>query len=220
MLIKAKSLTYDDDFIIVQFAKEPVLGAVKTRLTPTLSQQQALNLHCSLVTLTFNTIANAKLGRQELWVGCHSKEGNATHDFFMQLVKQKTVEIYLQQGSDLGERMYHAAKECLQRAARVVIVGSDCPFIDANYLASARQVLLAENPVVIGPANDGGYVLIGFTQVAPQLFAEVTWGSAQVLAQTRNNLHLLGWSWSELTALDDIDRPEDLRLLPADVCPN
>ncbi len=197
--------------VIAQFAKEPILGEVKTRMAPRLNLIQALSLHKSLVSYTVQQIADFPLATLELWVG-----SNGRHEFFQSLSTNTNIAIYEQHGDSLGDKMYFAAVECLQRAEAVIIIGSDCPFISKTVLTTAIHTLLAGVPVVINPAFDGGYVLIGFTKVAPEVFAGVQWGSETVLQQTRDNMTQLGWRWHELDTLSDIDRPTDLQLLPAD----
>jgi glycosyltransferase A (GT-A) superfamily protein (DUF2064 family) len=110
-------------------------------------------------------------------------------------------------------RLYHALACALTRYQSVVIIGSDCPFIDEGYLRQAFQLLQAGNQVVLGPATDGGYVLIAANKVDAGLFENIEWGCERVLAQTRKQLQALDWTWSELKPLSDIDRPEDLPLL-------
>ncbi|WP_461482127.1 TIGR04282 family arsenosugar biosynthesis glycosyltransferase, partial [Porticoccus sp.] len=115
-------------------------------------------------------------------------------------------------GGGLGERMAFAFADRLQHHAKVVLIGSDCPAIDADYVRAAL-LALDEVPAVLGPAADGGYVLIGLTAAAPALFADVPWGTGAVLSVTRQRLVALRWSWRELDILPDIDRPGDLRHL-------
>ena len=119
-----------------------------------------------------------------------------------------------QNGSNLGERMFHAISEGLLRYRKLVLVGSDCPAIDERYLADALVALDTES-LVLGPANDGGYVLIGATHIEASVFQGMSWGSGTVLDETRARLVASGRSWSELNTLSDIDRPEDLPLWEA-----
>ncbi|MEH6616608.1 MAG: TIGR04282 family arsenosugar biosynthesis glycosyltransferase, partial [Porticoccus sp.] len=97
----------------------------------------------------------------------------------------------------------------LEKFNRVIIVGSDCPAINGEYITQALEAL-DDVPAVFGPATDGGYVLIGLNCLNPTLFSDIPWGSGEVMAMTRNRLNSLGWAWKELSALPDIDRPEDL----------
>ena len=131
------------------------------------------------------------------------------HALFAACLAQGARAIRRQRGADLGERMYHALAAGLARYERVLLVGSDCPAIDAAYLHRALQVL-DDVPVVLGPALDGGYVLIGVRSVDPALFAGIAWGQPTVYAETVARLRRLGVDWTALPALPDIDRPADL----------
>lgn len=188
---------------ILVFAKAPVLGTVKTRMLPVLSAQDALSLHRDLVEYLLEKLLKANIAKVELWLsepfpGCFSDVN----------VKQFT-----QLGGSLGQRLNHALSSALERYQSVVIVGGDCPFIDADYLEKAFNALNEGYQSVLGPADDGGYVLIGSRQSDARLFEKIDWGSGRVLVQTREQLKAMQWRWQELDGLSDIDRPEDLSLL-------
>jgi glycosyltransferase A (GT-A) superfamily protein (DUF2064 family) len=112
--------------------------------------------------------------------------------------------------------MAHALNESLSHSRSVVVIGTDCPFIDSDYLAEAFIKLAESSPVVLGPALDGGYVLIGLREFNARLFEDVPWGSDQVLARTLHQISDLGWPCCVLARLADIDRPEDLDHLRMD----
>lgn len=190
--------------LLIQFARSPVVGGVKTRLVPALGEVGACELHCELVRWTCRTLVDAGLGEVELHVS-----GDAEQALFSDCLGAGAARLLSQRGADLGERMHNAIVGALARADCVLLVGSDCPGIDRDYLASALAAL-ERAPVVLGPALDGGYVLIGARAADPGLFRDVEWGSEQVLAQTVERLRQLGWRWQELQGLADIDRPEDL----------
>lgn len=139
---------------------------------------------------------------------------DTAHPRFEQLATRHGVTLTAQTGADLGERMHAALTAGLKIRPASLVIGTDCPFLDAPYLTEAASVLCEQAaPVVIGPAVDGGYVLFGATRLDPSLFHAVPWGGAEVLAETRRRLRALCWDWRELTPLNDIDRPEDLALL-------
>jgi glycosyltransferase A (GT-A) superfamily protein (DUF2064 family) len=102
-----------------------------------------------------------------------------------------------------------AAAQALNDASRVLLMGVDCPGLSEGVLARALTRLESED-LVLGPAEDGGYVLLGLKRAEPRLFQGVDWGTDRVLAQTRERLRALGWLWHELPALWDLDRPADL----------
>jgi glycosyltransferase A (GT-A) superfamily protein (DUF2064 family) len=91
------------------------------------------------------------------------------------------------------------------------LVGSDCPVLTAEYLRDAAAALAGGNDAVFGPAEDGGYLLIGLARKpSAQLFEGIAWGTATVMQETRKRLARFDWRWHELTTLWDVDRPEDL----------
>lgn len=195
-----------DDARIVMFAKLPRLGTVKTRLQPELSAEQALNIYQQLFYHSLNTLQTAQLCPFELWFDTEPEPA------FAEQIKQRygPTEICVQQGEDLGQRMQHAVHDGLQRAKKLVLIGADCPAIDKYYLATALLRLDHNTPVVLGPATDGGYVLLATQTAALPVFDAIDWGSDRVLQQTRLRLRSAGINWSELPSLTDIDRPEDL----------
>lgn len=195
--------------LLIQFAREPVAGAVKTRMIPHLSAQAACDLHSELVLWTTRSLLNANLGPVQLAVA-----GDATHPVFECCQQLGVARLSQQRGADLGERMYNALADGLAEFEKVLLVGSDCPAIDRKYLVQAVAGL-EQSDIVLGPASDGGYVLIGARRVSARLFAGVAWGGAAVFDETTRRLRQLAWSWSELPVLPDIDRPEDLAVWAA-----
>ncbi|UTW45553.1 TIGR04282 family arsenosugar biosynthesis glycosyltransferase [bacterium SCSIO 12696] len=190
------------NYRIIQYAKAPQTGKVKTRLQPVLGEQGCLQLHCRLVEHCFQRVHNAAVAPHRFSIA------GSDDNFFQSIVTSSNIEY--QQGADLGERMQRTAEKALASVKGVLIIGSDCPFFDRNYLASACEALEQGNDCVLGPANDGGYVLIGLRRVDAKLFCNMPWGTEQVLALTRERLQALQWRYRELPALADIDRPDDL----------
>ncbi len=188
-----------------QFAKSPELGKVKTRMQVELTAEEVLELHNDLVEQSFNNIQGAGLAPQTLWV-----TGVDVNPFSKIIIESDRV--FSQSGRDLGERMRNAINILLQRngCSGALVVGSDCPFMDATYLQEALAAMCTAIDVVIGPANDGGYVLIGAKRDIPELFMGVEWGTDKVLQQTLDKCEALQLSVYQLPPLADIDRPEDL----------
>jgi len=118
-----------------------------------------------------------------------------------------------QLGADLGERMCRALSGALERSSRAVLIGTDCPGLSAPVLRQAFEVL-DHRDAVLGPALDGGYVLIGLRVAGPALFWDIPWGTDRVLELSRLRLRAMGWRWSELEPLRDLDRPDDLLYFP------
>jgi rSAM/selenodomain-associated transferase 1 len=187
---------------IVVMVKAPCLGAVKTRMQPALSLEQSLALHCDLASDMIQHLQSLQLAPVILQV-------SDQHVFFDQFALPKR----LQCGDDLGARMAHAAQQALNDVDWVILVGADCPFLDKEYLISAMQYLHDGVQAVIGPASDGGYVLLGLHAVNDNLFTYVPWGTDTVFTVTMARLDGLAWSWQSLPIRDDIDCVEDLKKL-------
>ena len=197
------------DSKLIIFAKAPIPGSVKTRLQPTVSQEDAATLQIYFIKQTLALACTLKAVDVELW--CTPDD---SHPVFQQCARQFDITIKQQRGSDLGERMANALQEALTNYQQIVIVGTDCPELTSEYLLKAFSRLKQGTTVVIGPAHDGGYVLLGLRCYAPSLFTNINWGSNQVLFETRQKLQQLGWKWDELNTLRDIDTPVDLLDFP------
>ncbi|MES3008221.1 MAG: TIGR04282 family arsenosugar biosynthesis glycosyltransferase [Pseudomonadota bacterium] len=229
MNIKDKEEYEFSSSVLAVFAKEPRLGEVKTRLQPLLGAERALALHEALIGYVFGNLQRAGLCATELWVASSSSSSDQhSHEVFLSICNKK--DIYVQKGADLGARMRHAVEHAWSRADSVILVGADCPSVDAEYLRQALTVLDSGESVVIGPADDGGYVLVGLRKQAGSapanaalcdaLFGatptgieaadELPWGTERVLEITRDRLHQAGLTWVELEPRWDVDRPEDL----------
>jgi rSAM/selenodomain-associated transferase 1 len=170
-----------------------------------LTPHEACAVHEELLLHTVTTLCAARLAPVELWL---DRAGDSvTVDRALQL---GAVGPHYQRGADLGARMYTALSEGLTRAERVVLVGSDCPTLDVPYLQGAFDALLASD-VVLGPAEDGGFVLIGCRRLADRALANVPWGAGDVLRQTLLRLHATGLSVALLAPRADVDTPADLR---------
>ena len=197
---------------VIVFARAPEPGKVKTRLIPALSAAGAAELHRRLVRHSLGAATGARLGPVELW--CAPDTGDP---FFRECERRLGVSLSAQGEGDLGARMQRAFESALARARRAILVGSDIPALSAQYLRDADQALVRGNKAVIGPAEDGGYVLIGLSRCDPELFRDIPWGGPEVMAETRRRIASLAWRSSELPVLWDVDRPEDLGRLPQEM---
>ena len=177
---------------------------MKTRMMPHLSPSAACKLHCELTLWTCRQLLDSGLAEVELSVA-----GDATHPLFRRCQDLGVARVSQQRGADLGDKMHNAIRDGLQHYDSVILVGSDCPGIDAAYLRQALEALQVA-PVVLGPATDGGYVLIGARKVRAEIFQDIPWGSDQVYASTLAALQQAECTWAALPALTDIDRPDDL----------
>ncbi len=194
--------------LLAQLAREPVPGLVKTRLQPHLSALQAAQLHELMVEHVCTMLCGSAAGTVQLWV-----DGDPEAALFRRCRTFGISDVLIQQGGDLGQRMAHICKQGLGEHDAVILVGSDAPSIDSDYLSSALDSL-SEADVVLGPALDGGYVLLGLRRFAAELFEGIHWGEHTVLAETLAVLDRLGWSYRLQEPVPDIDRPEDLQFLP------
>jgi rSAM/selenodomain-associated transferase 1 len=185
------------------FARAPVAGEAKTRLVPLLGPEGAAALHEALLRRALATALAARAGPVELWCA-----PDARHPFFGRCAVEYGVRLREQRGADLGERMGAAFAAALGENASLVVIGSDCPALTPAVLREAA-LALGTHDAVIAPAEDGGYVLVGLSGPDPGLFAGIAWGSATVMADTRERLARAGSNWKELGTLWDIDRPED-----------
>lgn len=202
----------DRDRYLAVLARAPVPGRVKTRLQPALGPAGCARLHRSLVTRTLHSCSHLRDVRVELWC-----DPDPDHEFFGECAARFGVALHAQGAGDLGARMSATLDHALSGADAAILIGTDCPELGPDYLEQAYRTLASDARVVLGPALDGGYVLIGARGNHPALFNGIDWGSGQVLVQTRRALHGLGWRWEELAPLRDIDRPEDLAFLPPDL---
>jgi hypothetical protein len=123
------------------------------------------------------------------------------------------LHLYAQPEGDLGDRMGCALRVTLQRSRFAILIGTDCPSRTGDDLRKALLFLREGSQAVIGPSEDGGYVLIGLSEYSPALFSGIPWGTQAVMEETRNRLSTLGWQWKELSERWDVDRPEDVERL-------
>ncbi len=191
------------------FTKAPVPGQVKTRLQPILSPQDCAQLHQWLLLQTLHAVSQARQNTTQLW--CHP---TTQHDFFTKIQQRFQLELHPQQGHDLGERMLNALNRGLEDNDSVILIGSDCPFLSADYLNEAFRLLKSELDIVIGSACDGGFVLLATNRFLPkELFQGISWGEKTVLKETCKRIKRFKMRYKILQPLQDIDRPEDLQFI-------
>jgi rSAM/selenodomain-associated transferase 1 len=193
---------------VVQFAKAPVPGRVKTRLQPVLGAEGAALLAEHLLRDVVRCLAAVPAGWDS--VLCVDDPG---HPFFRYLLQGKGSGALPQGDGSLGERMRRACVRVLGEYPAVVLVGSDCLGYDAGYLGMACRLLEAGTPAVLGPAIDGGYVLIGLRSFPDGLMEGIAWGGADVARDQRGKFLACGLRWSELPPRADVDRAGDLWML-------
>lgn len=163
---------------------------MKTRLIPRLGAWGSARLHARLTARALQTAAAARCGPVELHLSSPRRGAR------------------VQRGADLGERMQRALAAALRRHRAAILIGADCPALRPADLNRAARLLAGGCHVVLVPAEDGGYVLVGARRLPPGLFSGIAWGTGAVYGETAKRL--AGQRWRALPTLWDVDRPEDL----------
>lgn len=191
------------------FTRYPEPGKTKTRLIPALGSHGAAQLHRQMGQYTLRQaeeFIGHGHGAIQVWF-----TGGTTE--VMQAWLGDRWVYHQQCGSELGERINHALASHFHRSDRpALVIGTDCPGLTTSLLCQAGEHL-QHYDLVVGPALDGGYYLIGLKSWIPHLFMGIAWGSESVLQQTLDIAQALHLSWVCLPVLPDIDRPEDLGFL-------
>ncbi|MBD3169373.1 MAG: DUF2064 domain-containing protein [candidate division Zixibacteria bacterium] len=195
--------------VLVMFARDPVPGECKTRLTPHLNEDQSANLYKAFIRDLLDKL-----------------KGSEYYDFYVYLYHSNIVdsfwatfevELRPQQGENLGERMLNAFAELFNEGyEKAVIIGSDVPTIDIADIGEAFKALETDG-IVLGPAEDGGYYLIGLKHAYQQLFEDIDWGSSGVYSSTLSRIKELSINLYELKLRNDVDTIDDLRRLIDDI---
>ena len=189
--------------ILGVFCKAPVAGQVKTRLCPPLQPEEAAELYRTALSETLQRFS----GQDFELVICHAGAPDFFARHFPELRRQPQV------GADLGARMAHALEGFLAAGAvAAILIGSDSPDLPLTILEQAFSALQHDR-VVIAPATDGGYVLIGESCHQPVLFADMPWSEPELMQRTRAVLQRENLAWSELPGWEDIDDAASLRRL-------
>lgn len=199
-----KLSTADKDYrdcVLLVFAKQPVAGQVKTRLTPPLSEEQAATLYSFSQHQTIASLNSASFQQLICFSGAE--------DYFRQHYPNAAL---LEQGcGDLGQRLTRAFEHCRNAGwQRVCVIGTDSPDLPLNAIRSAFDCLLTSDFVTI-PARDGGYVLAGSRCHCSPAFEAICWSTERVLEQTRQRLEMAGLSYQELDSWEDIDDIDAMR---------
>lgn len=181
---------------LIIFARNPRRGQVKTRLAASMGEDRALEIYRKLIQHTSSVTGMLPLDKFVFYSGEPCEKDAWDPDLF---IKEA------QQGKNLGERMCNALKLLFREGyQKLVLIGTDCPDINETILLNAFHAL-AEFDVAIGPAEDGGYYLIGMNTIHEELFDDISWSSSRVLGQTLSKLHSKGLSSFLLPRLRDVD---------------
>lgn len=190
---------------VIVMAKAPVPGTVKTRLAASLGAEAACDLYRRLLR---HTLANAAAYTEQLHLHVSP---DAEHPELQALAAEFNAQLSVQCQGDLGARMQHAFT---QLGTPALLIGSDCPFLDAEQLRRAEHSL-RHSDITLTPSDDGGYVLIGLNRVHAAPFTDIAWSTPQVLAQSQRACQHHGLSLTLNPSLWDIDDGADLQRLRA-----
>ena len=197
----------DGDDCLLLFARAPVIGCVKSRLRPPLTAEEACALHLAALRDTAEMMERSQPNLTKWIFWSESPPREAVTDLPASLRNTTQCE------GDLGRRMQDAFARTLGTGARrTVIIGSDSPHMPAERLSQAFGALEASD-LVLGPAEDGGFYLIGSRRFESRVLEAVEWGGAEVLQQTRVNAARCGYSMSLLDPWYDLDRWQDVERL-------
>lgn len=189
--------------LLLIFTRNPELGKCKTRLAKTIGQENALSIYKMLLEHTAKITATA-ICDKAVYYSVKIRE----NDLWDNTIFQK----HQQRGTDLGQRMKNAFKKSFENNYhKVLIIGSDLYDLEAKHIQKAFEAL-NHNDVVIGPAQDGGYYLLGMKELQPYIFENKKWGTATVREETLNDLKTK--KVAQLETLNDIDVYDDIKEYP------
>jgi len=186
------------DALVIVFVKNIKLGTVKTRLAKTIGDIGAFEVYSELVKIT-------EKATLELDIDTRIYFSNVVVDS-----KWKNEFKAVQKGVDLGERMLNAFKDGFEAGyKRIVLIGSDLPDISSTHITNGIEAL-KNNDVVFGPAEDGGYYLVGMSSLEASIFKNKPWSQPHLFTETLQELQSNKVSIGILASLNDIDTYEDL----------
>jgi rSAM/selenodomain-associated transferase 1 len=184
--------------VVLVFQKNAILGKVKTRLASGMGEPRALEIYSHLIQSTYSVLEDVLA---PVWT--------YYSDFIPETINPPTAKSFVQEGQDLGERMANAIARSFESGMeKVVLIGTDCPTLQSQHLNEAFEAL-SNSDLVLGPATDGGYYLIGMKSKADYLFEGISWSTAEVLSQTLAVATAHGLHFTLLDELSDIDTQED-----------
>jgi uncharacterized protein len=192
---------------IVIMAKAPRAGLAKTRLIPALGADGAAQLAQRMLQHALCEAIAAGLGPVEL---CRTPDEDAS---WQGINLPAGITLSAQGDGDLGARMERVAARVIAAGEALLLIGTDCPALNADVLRQIAACLHAADAVMV-PASDGGYVALALRRHDAQLFSDIRWSTASVAMEQRTRIAQLGWSLASLPPLHDIDEPADLQNLP------
>lgn len=195
------------------FCKIPERGFVKTRLAASVGDQKALEIYLELLKITDQETKPFSSSRHLFLLSALEDSIEKMRSTLQQqdLFIDPKINFAVQQGENLGLRMFAAFKNLFKNHRSVVLIGCDLPDLTSALISKAFDALQS-NDLVIGPSCDGGYYLIGLKKEMPDLFKEISWSSEKVLKQTLERAERLSLKVQLLEKLRDIDTLDDLHL--------
>jgi uncharacterized protein len=192
-----------DNHLIV-FIKNPQEGKVKTRIAQTLGHHTALSIYLRLLDIVHEVVLMTEAERHIFYSDFLGEGDQWTNDTFHK---------HVQTGADLGERMKNAFKMVFDRVSgneskKLVIIGSDCPYLSSSLIGDAFKSL-DDADFVVGPTFDGGYYLLGMNIFTPSIFDDIDWSTEHVCDQTLEKINSRGSTFRLLPTLHDIDTEGD-----------
>ncbi len=183
------------------FIRNPQLGCVKTRLAAKIGDDKALKVYELLLKYTRSITNQINSSRLLFYSNFIDTNDSWDNNCYIKL---------LQEGNDFGEKLYNGFKLALRDHKKAVLIGSDCEDLTFMILKEAFNKL-SDFDVVLGPAKDGGYYLMGLKNIYPKLFSNKKWGTSTVLEDTIDDIISLGLNYYLLPLLSDIDDYKDLK---------
>jgi rSAM/selenodomain-associated transferase 1 len=189
---------------LIVFIKNPEEGKVKTRIAHTIGNAGALNIYLTLIDIVHHVVINTDTVRHVFYSEFLNKNDRWSDTSFCK---------HVQTGHDLGERMKNAFKSVFnayseQDTCKVVIIGSDCPYLTPSIMDDAF-FSLEQSDFVVGPTYDGGYYLLGMKIFTANIFDDIEWSTECVFDQTIDKIKNQGSTFQLLPTLHDIDTEDD-----------
>lgn len=198
-------MDYQKQTALIVFLKHPEKGKVKTRLAKDIGESAALFVYEELIAHTLDV---AKSSLTDVWLFYNHD------DIELPKPDSKRTFVQIQNGNDLGQKMNNAFETVFQQGyQKAIIIGSDCIELHQNHIKMAFQKLTL-NDIVIGPAHDGGYYLLGQKKLHPEIFEDINWSTREVFEKTVEKVTSLGLKHTTLETLSDIDTLEELKRNP------
>ena len=193
------------DNAVILFARDPILGQVKTRLSPALDDETILKLYTCFVEDSLEKIRQVDNAKCFVGISPDNRSG------FFEGIDIFGVSLFAQRGKDLGDKMRQAFVDRFAEGyKKVVIIGSDSPSLPVSYI---NKALASEKDLVLGPSTDGGYYLIAMSGKVSEVFSGVAWGTKHVLDETLKKIKGERASLELLPIWYDVDSPDDLKFL-------